>query len=44
MSAKFIKDRTEEGFAQDLFDRQRAYLAATLTKILSMERRPGRFD
>jgi hypothetical protein len=34
MSAKSIRDRMEEGFAQDFFDRQRAYLAATLTKIL----------
>jgi hypothetical protein len=34
MSAKSTEDKTEEGFAQDLFDRQRAYLAAALTKSL----------
>jgi hypothetical protein len=31
--AKFTERRTSEGFAQDLFDMQKAYFAAGLTKI-----------
>jgi hypothetical protein len=32
ISAKSTQDRTEEGFVQDLFDKQKAYLAAGVAK------------
>jgi hypothetical protein len=33
MTAKSTEGRTGEGFAQDLFDKQKAYFAAGVTKI-----------